>query len=519
MFNKVKAIIFLLLSFTLSITAQDTTWVRIFDINENMVAKNVIESYDYGYIIGGNTKPATGQSGNIKNGIIIKTDINGIELWRKTIGETDDNGTGGIIVNQTNDGGLLLFGSTYKYGTSDVFLMKLNACGEKLWNKVFISEFQSQYTKDIVIMNDGTYLLLLSYWGNDPINKRIWIFRVSPSGNILWQKIYADWKPSANNEECKQLIQFNNEYLITGKYYEYQPGYDTNIRFRRPMFIKLDSVGNEIWHTLWGIDDFYVGWQAKSVFDSRGFIYSVGKNETIDLIDDMPVLHKLSPNGLQLYQTNIEELSKAGGATTISALHDTTLFIGATWEDHQGELHNVVYKTDTLGNILLQKEVLQEDNSFNESIITYDYKLVMVGSFYTNDSWNIYLFKFNQDLDYDSVYTQFFRYDSLCPYQIVSDTISLDTTTVNLEELYAALYDVKTYPNPANSNITIDIGDQLELIRLDIIASTGEVAKTVKLDINQRHIELDIHSLSKGVYLVRFLKTDGSSIVKKIIIR
>lgn len=499
--------------------SQDTTWLRIFGYEESMAAKNLIESYDKGIVIGGHTKPASGQSGFEKEGLIIKTDINGNELWRKIIGKPDDNGTGSIVVKQTNDGGYVLYGGTYKFGNRNIFLMKLNACGEKEWNKIFISEFQSQYNVDLEIMNDSNYLIQISYWGQDIVNQRIWLFKISQEGDIIWNKVFANWNPSPNNEEGRHLAKFEDTYLITGDYFEYQPGYDTNLRYSRPMYIKLDNYGEEIWHTLWGIEEFYVGWQAKSTFNSNGYIYSVGKNETIELIDDMPVMQKLSPDGDQLYYKNIEELSKAGGATTISLLSDSILYIGATWMDHQDGLHNVIYKTDTLGNIISQNEVLQEGNSFNESILTYDNKLVVVGSFYTNSSWKIYLFKFNQDLDYDSIYSQSFIYDSLCPYQIVPDTISLDTTTVNLEELYATLYDVKIYPNPANSSITIDIGDELELARLDFITSTGVVAKTVKLDIKQRHIELDIHLLSKGVYLIRCHNTDGSSFVKKLIIR
>ncbi len=484
-------------------SAQDSTWVRVFGDDINNVARSVIETYDHGYIIGGHIKPEPPATGTIKEGLIIKTNINGEILWKKVIGTDADNGVDGTQIVQTYDGGYILFSGTYKYGGNrNVMLMKLNACGEKEWNKIFISSYQSQWNVDLLLMNDSSYLAMLSYWGNDAANERIWLFKISQTGDIIWQKVYANWNPSTNNEDSRQLIVNNeNEYLLTGKYYEYQPGGDTNARYRRPMFIKIDSLGNEIWHTLWGIDDFYVGWQAKSVFNNNGDIYSVGKNETIALIDDKPVMHKLSKNGDQLYYKNIEENSKAGGATTISILEDSVLFIGATWQGADDSVHIVVYKTDTMGNILAEKEIIPNSNSFNESIITHDNKLLIVGSFYWGGNYDIYLYKFNRNLGYDSIYTQPLVYDSLCPYQIISDTITLDTTTVNLDELYKQMHQMKVRPNPANNKLYFTLGDLAIGTKISLYNTQGIVVKQLVLNPIQKEYIMDISALPGGLYV------------------
>ncbi len=58
--------------------------------------------------------------------------------------------------------------------------------------------------------------------------------------------------------------------------------------------------------------------------------------------------------------------------------------------------------------------------------VTYDGKLVYASEDYQNGKFDCYLTKLNQNLEDDTIYTRPFTYDSLCPYQIVSDTIVQD---------------------------------------------------------------------------------------------
>jgi hypothetical protein len=67
--------------------------------------------------------------------------------------------------------------------------------------------------------------------------------------------------------------------------------------------------------------------------------------------------------------------------------------------------------------------------------------------------------KLNSDLEYDSIYTAPFTYDSLCPHAIATDTVPMDDCTV-ITDIYEPEKDaVKTklliYPNPASNQIAI----------------------------------------------------------------
>jgi hypothetical protein len=499
--------------------AQQDEWLKVYGTDIHNVTNSLIETYDGGYIMGGHIK--TSNAISLKNGFIIKTDINGEILWQKTLGKDSEDRTGAVLVLQTPDGGYILHSSTLKYhGVSNVMIMKLNKCGEKEWNKIFIDNNRNQYNYGIEIMNDSTYLMQLSYWHSDLGNDRIWLFNIDQQGEIIWQKAQANYTLGTNAEEGYHLLKnSNNEYLISGEYYQCNPGEDTSMRYKRPMFIKTDSLGNEIWHQLWGINDYFYGTAFKSTFDSKGNIYGVGRNSSYNELARGPVLFKLDKNGSQLYYKDLVEDADGGNTTTISIVDDTTLFIGANYIDTEQIIHNRLLKTDTLGNIIDQRDLLNEPNTFGQSLITFDNKYLVAGSFVTDGNWDIYMWKLNKDLEYDSIYTQPRVYDSLCPYPIVSDTLDIDTTIVNLQELYEQLYKIKVHPNPASSKLVITLGDLTNGTDLILYNTNGQAVKQIQLQGIKREYELNISDLPAALYVLAFL--DNGKIVdrEKVVIQ
>jgi hypothetical protein len=70
---------------------------------------------------------------------LIKTDANGNEIWDKSFDGSGWNE--GKSVQQTNDGGYILSGSAYSYGSggknSVVWLIKTDPNGNRVWDKTF----------------------------------------------------------------------------------------------------------------------------------------------------------------------------------------------------------------------------------------------------------------------------------------------------------------------------------------------------------------------------------------------
>jgi len=516
--TSVKSLLALYLITICSQLISQEEWIKIYGEDRHNVCRELIETYDGGYLIGGHIKGNNGT--DIDYGLLIKTDINGEVLWEKKIGGLPGPGkAAGSFVKQTSDGGLIVVGTSYLYDAwGDAFILKLNACGEKEWSKIFYNEYSSEYGVGIEIMDNGSFLAMIKYWGNDLGNDRIWLFNIDQDGETIWQKVYAKWTLGTNAEEGRHLIKnHQNEFLITGDYYQYNPGEDTNARYDRPMYIKIDSNGSEQWHLLWGENEYFYGFTGYSVFNQAGHIFSVGQNSCVEPPGYQGALFKIDENGKQVFTKNIPDSTYRGLSTTVSLLQDSVLFIGTCYADWEDNPHTTVYKTDTTGNILVEKELLQEFNTFNSSIISFDNKYVVTGSFYLNHSWDIYLWKFNRDLEYDSIYTQLRVYDSLCPYQIKSDTIDLDTTTVNLQELYEQMHQIQVYPNPAKSKITINLGDLANGTDLKLYNSNGQMLRQITVINNKKKYEFDLISLPAGIYLV-VLENNGLIVDKKKVI-
>jgi hypothetical protein len=121
------------------------TWDKLFGIGE---AFSVKQTTDGGYVLAGRTTlrtfvaPASIVPGDA---IVIKTDKDGNETWRKTLGGAEDDEAHSVTLTQ--DGGYVATGKTlsfgpgpvdynYSYQWEDVFLFKLDANGNTVWEKV-----------------------------------------------------------------------------------------------------------------------------------------------------------------------------------------------------------------------------------------------------------------------------------------------------------------------------------------------------------------------------------------------
>ncbi len=73
---------------------------------------------------------------------------------------------------------------------------------------------------------------------------------------------------------------------------------------------------------------------------------------------------------------------------------------------------------------------------------------------------------------------------------------------------------IKLYPNPAKSQLTIDVLDETyeEII---IFSSTGTIVQ--KMNPKQDSLSVDVSKLSSGMYFVRFVSKDGLAVTKRFI--
>jgi len=158
-----KSYISFIILWLLCLTVNGQIWPKIYFFNYPNLSYTVIKTNDRGYIIGGQL---FNWDESISNGFLYKLSINGDIIWNKTIYQNFE-GTSVFDINQTSDGGYIIGGSTDKYDSwGDPFIMKLNACIEKEWCRIY-TVGQNRFEKTVSIEQiPGGYIAMVFY-GNE----------------------------------------------------------------------------------------------------------------------------------------------------------------------------------------------------------------------------------------------------------------------------------------------------------------------------------------------------------------
>jgi len=454
--------IFVLIYFIVTKQGLPQTWPRNYFPSENSTPHVVTESYDRGFLIGGDNYDS-------HFGYIIKTDINGNPIWNKKVGLNNDTTTL-CYIQQTYDGGIIISGAKTSIDPAlDVFFAKTDPCLILEWCKMYSSNFnQFDYGKEIYEIPGG-YIALVEQFGDEIVTKRIWLFKLDMNGNILWQQFYGNTSPLIENETgCGLTITLNQKYIINGFCY-YPDSGTTQPLYLRPFIVKVDSNGIVDWELPWSsvYGESFHGESYQAITDNNNIIYSCGRHieSSSTPPGDRPTMLKTDANGNELSYHDLIPNTWQAVFYNINWFQDSTIEIDGGWSFSPTQIGQIgVYKIDKNGNILDSANIVNSIYCFTDAIIDQDDKIFLVQGPYINNQWHTYAWKLNSDLEYDTLYTQPMVYDSLCPYPIASDTIPLDCEVVGLDEPFTnpETSRLKVYPNQASDILHIGIPEKLK---------------------------------------------------------
>ena len=92
---------------------------------------------------------------------------------------------------------------------------------------------------EVLPAGDGNYFLLGS---KNAGNNRIWLLKVQPHGEVIWERLYAASTSSTHEYGHKLTILPNGNLLITGEQHN-----NASLWFRQAIVLLADAQGNQIW--------------------------------------------------------------------------------------------------------------------------------------------------------------------------------------------------------------------------------------------------------------------------------
>jgi len=504
--------LFILFLFLLFINQpfSQTNWERLYGLpDRGEKTYTVTRTYDNGFLYG---ILVQGQSPNQYGTWLLKTDLNGFPIWSKYYFNPAFSFIIAFIEEDEN-GDIIMTGDTREFDIAgDPMIMRLNSCGEKLWCK-YMHFPASNFGWRVNHLPGRNYILLTWRASNIWLDEWIQLWGIDTSGNILF---------------CKQIIPTYNYpnllgptpyglyltqdygFLLSG--YCYFPEDTTNpqgVSILQHLLIKTDSLGNEQWIIPDTLNMNHTG-TLLSIIEFGEYYYVVGYKREVNPIW-RPYFGKFTLNGHINYEYIMHSDTLFSIIFGIQKNNYNFIQYGQNFYSSNDSIYTGVFKTDTLGNIIIHFQnrngspaIGSFSNSINNKYLISGYSPCEYTSFSQLDAWAM---KVNENLEYDTLYTYPFVYDSLCPFPIPTDTVDCDCDLitgfgepVSITERYR----VEVYPNP--------VIDRMQ-IRLNDLAEPGEKErKTVVLvDLFGRKIrELDfvteatmeVKDMNPGLYLV-----------------
>ncbi|MBU1821505.1 MAG: PKD domain-containing protein, partial [Bacteroidetes bacterium] len=241
-------------------------WDKTIGGSGNEILWSLVQTSDGGYVLGGGSE--SGKSGEKSEDSrggqdywVVKLDAEGNVLWDRTLGGSlfDDLKS----IQQTTDGGYMLGGTSISgisgekseasRGSADYWVVKLDANGNKLWDKTLGGNSGEGFTS-LRQTTDGGYVL----GGTSPSNISgdksevsrnsydYWVVKLDGEGNKLWDKTLG----GGGDDYLRSIQQTTDGGYVLGGESQHSIGWDKSEASRGNSdywVVKLDANGTKQW--------------------------------------------------------------------------------------------------------------------------------------------------------------------------------------------------------------------------------------------------------------------------------
>ncbi len=390
---KIYLFLFLVLAnFNAFAQAPAIQWTKTFGgagVDELRVVK---QTSDGGYILGGPSYSdiSGDKSENSKGGDdywVVKLDPNGNKIWDKTFGGND----GDILIDiqLTADNGYILGGyslsnssgdkSENSKGISDYWVVKLDANGNKIWDRTF-GGAGSDLLFSLQQTTDGGYILggfsTSDISGDKSENSKgeqdYWVIKTDANGNKIWDKTFG----GADVDFLRSLQQTSDGGYILGGDSKSNISGDKSENSHGSFdmwIVKLDANGNKTWdNTIGGAGNDGLDNHTMQQTSDGGYI--IGGYSSSDISGDKTENHKgfsdywvvkLNATGAKIWdktiggslEENLYSLQQTSEGGYILGGYSNSNISGDKTETSRGGHDYWVVKLDGTGNISWDKTI------------------------------------------------------------------------------------------------------------------------------------------------------------------
>ncbi|GAB3497897.1 hypothetical protein GCM10027341_18680 [Spirosoma knui] len=233
-------------------------WQKTFGGSLNDVAQDIVSTPDGGFAVVGSSMSFDGDVTDNHGYIdfwVLKLNSAGNLIWQKALGGSGYDRA--YAITATADGGLVVTGSsdsddgqvTGNHGLDDLWVAKLNASGNLVWQKS-LGGTHFEEGNSLVVTSDGGIViagysasedgdLLGKRWGAD-----YWIVKLNSAGNLVWQKTYG----GDDSDSAKDIkVTPDGGFVVIGTTNS-SNGDITNPRGYFDLWVlKLNESGNLVW--------------------------------------------------------------------------------------------------------------------------------------------------------------------------------------------------------------------------------------------------------------------------------
>ncbi len=301
-------------------------------------ASSVQQTEDGGYIVTGST---SSYGAGDKDIWILKLDVSGNVEWQKTFGGSGVDEASAVL--QTAEGGFIVAGHTSSFGAgkNDAWILKLDKDGNVQWQKTY-GGAEDDEAYSIQQTSDSGYIVAGSTASFGVEKMDAWILKLGADGQIEWQKTFG----GSEDDSAHDVQQLSDgSYIFAGTTASFGAG-------KKDVWVlKLGTDGKPEWQKTFGTKEDEEAYLIRQTSD-EGYIIG-GWTKTYGDVDAWIV--KIDSVGIVKWQ-------KAYGADKEDRIYSVRqtgdgkyIAAGSTDSFGAGKKDAWILRLDGNGNILWQK--------------------------------------------------------------------------------------------------------------------------------------------------------------------